>query len=471
MQTQCNTNRMEFHPHNKRHVLADFDGGKITSDAGAALLREAEMRLGAIDAFSGSFTDHRDQRYVEHSVKDLVAQRVMGLCLGYEDINDHEQLRRDPALALAVGKADIEGNDRARQRDRGGALAGKSTLNRQELAGDSASTDRYKRIELDMEKASDVFVELFLRMNKKAPKRITLDLDATDDILHGLQEGRFFHGYYRDYCYLPLYIFCGEHLLCAKIRPANIDAGDGAVEELDRIVSKIRQTWPKVRIKIRADSGFCREHIMSWCEDNGVGFVLGLAKNERLTELLSGKMAEAKALFEDSGQASRLYGEFGYRTRQSWSRSRRVIGKAEHLSKGANPRFIVTSIDAEEMGGKELYEDVYCARGDMENRIKEQQTYMFADRTSSATMRANQIRLWFSSVAYTLMQYIRSVALEGTELARAQCHTIRLKLLKIGARIRVTARRIWISMASGCPYAKIFERALIALGKSPPIYC
>jgi hypothetical protein len=274
--------------------------------------------------------------------------------------------------------------------------------------------------------------------------------------LHGEQEGRFFHGYYRHYCYLPLYIFCGDHLLCARLREANQDASAGSVEELERIVGQIRTTWPEVKIVIRADSGFCREAILHWCEHNEVDYLLGLAKNSRLNKAIAAEMAEAKAQHGHSGQAARVFKDFAYQTRDSWSRRRRVIGKAEYLSKGKNPRFVVTSLSRSDYPARSLYEDHYCARGEMENRIKEQQLYLFADRTSAHSMRANQLRLWFSSVAYTLLEVIREFGLKGTEFARARCDTIRLRLLKIGALVRITVRRVWISMAESCPYQQLF---------------
>mgnify|MGYP001821238793 CR=1 FL=1 len=405
-----------------------------------------------------SFTDFRDEDLIEHSVEDLLRQRIFGLALGYEDLNDHDQLRYDPLLATLVGKQDPTGQDRPRQRDRGKALAGKSTLNRLELTPRGAREEsRYKKIVADSGQIEALFVDVFLQLNRTPPKRIVLDLDATDDPIHGDQLGKFFHGYYKSYCYLPLYIFCGDHLLCAKLRPADIDGAAGSVKQLDRIVTQIRAQWPEVQIVIRGDSGFCRERIMAWCEANGVDYILGLAKNERLKRILGKELHEAKQQFEATGQASRLFKDFPYQTRKSWSRPRRVIGKAEHLRKGANPRFVVTSIASEEIDARELYEDEYCARGEMENRIKEQQLCLFADRTSAASMRANQLRLWFSSVAYTLLQVLRQFGLKGTKLDRARCDTIRLKLLKIAASVRVTVRRVWLSMSESCPYRELFE--------------
>jgi hypothetical protein len=441
-------------------VVARFDGGDITSDGGALLLRELEARTGLIRSFAGCFIDHRDPERIEHTVEELVAQRVNGLALGYEDLNDHDSLRHDPMFAVLVGKTDPKGETRREARDRGKALAGKSTLNRLELTpADATSESRYKKIVLNDGRAADFFVEAFIRSYDKPPVEITLDLDATDDPLHGKQEGRFFHGYYMNYCYLPLYVFCGDHLLAAKLRPSDIDAAEGAVEELARIVSLIRKAWPDVKITIRADSGFCRERVMVWCEREGVDHALGLARNSRLQKTLAPELAQAKAIYEETGQAARVFKDFEYRTRTSWSRRRRVVGKAEHLARGPNPRFVVTSKPAGDVGARELYEDVYCARGEMENRIKEQQTMLFADRTSTHLMRSNQIRLWFSSVAYVLLNALRRVALKGTEMARAQCGTIRLKLLKIGALIRVTVRKVWVALAESYPWAGVWRAA------------
>jgi len=469
MKTECTTRRVEFHPHFRRRVTGAFDGGTITSDGGGLLLREVERRMGAIRSFARCFADYRHPDKVEHSVEALVAQRVYGLALGYEDLNDHDELRRDPLLAVLAGKAECEGKARPRRRDRGNALAGKSTLNRLELATpEGAPGHRYKKIVLDETKAAGVFVDLFFRAHPEAPREIVLDLDATDDPLHGNQEGRFFHGYYRNYCYLPLYIFCGDFLLCAKLRPSNIDASFGAVEEVARLVERIRARWPRVKIVLRADSGFCREGLMAWCEAHGVDYILGLARNSRLVEAIGDDLETVRARVGETGRAARLFNEFAYRTLKTWSRSRRVIAKAEHLAKGSNPRFIVTSLDGD---ARTLYEKAYCARGDMENRIKEQQLYLFADRTSAATMRANRIRLWFASLAYTLVQLLRHLLLRGTRMGRAQCHTIRLKLLKIGARVRVTARRIWVSFTEACPYADVLRAVVARLARLPVMRC
>jgi len=459
MQTQCIQQTFEFQALGRREVVARFDGGPITSDAGGLLLREVEQHTGIIRRLTECFTDHRDEELIEHSVEQLLRQRIFALALGYEDLNDHDQLRYDPLLATLVGKQDPTGSDRRRKRDRGKALAGRNTLNRLELTPRRANADsRYKKIVASAGQIESVFVDVFLQLHQTPPKRIVLDLDATDDPVHGNQWGKFFHGYYKSYCFLPLYIFCGEHLLAAKLRPADVDGAAGSVKQLARIIEQIRRRWPDVQIVIRADSGFCRERIMAWCEANGVDYILGLAKNKRLGRILSKELYEAKQQFEATGQAARVFKDFTYRTRKSWSRPRRVIGKAEHLRKGANPRFVVTSLMQEAFDARALYEDEYCARGEMENRIKEQQRYLFADRTSAHSMRANQLRLWFSSVAYTLLQVIRQFGLQGTELPRARCDTIRLKLLKIGASVRVTVRRVWLSMASSCPYQRLFAK-------------
>ncbi|MGH7346367.1 MAG: IS1380 family transposase [Candidatus Rokuibacteriota bacterium] len=468
MQTECTQVAFRFHPLSQREVVARFDGGTITSDGGGLLLREVERRTGVVRQFARCFTDHRDPRFIEHSVAELVGQRVYGLALGYEDLNDHDELRRDPLLATLVGKADPMGAHRLRDRDMGKALAGKSTLNRLELTRPEATAkSRYKKIVLDGAAVDRLFVDVFLQAHRRAPERLVLDLDATDDPLHGRQEGRFFHGYYGNYCYLPLYIFCGEFLLCARLRRSNIDASAGALEEVQRIVQQIRARWPKVRIILRADSGFAREAIMAWCEASGVDYVFGLAKNARLNRVLGRELQQVKRECERTGQPARGFKDFTYKTRKTWSRARRVVGKAEHLPEKSNPRFVVTSLSSEEWTPRALYEDLYCARGDMENRIKEQQLYLFADRTSTATMRANQIRLYLSSVAYLLLHALRRLGLKGTALARAQCQTIRLKLLKIGAQVRVTVRKVWVSLASGSPYADLFARAYANLHAVP----
>jgi len=448
MSTECNQFVLGFHPLKHREIRAQFDGGAITTEGGGLLLREVEKRIGIVRQFAACFRDYRNSDLIEHTVEELVAQRVYGLALGYEDLNDHEELRKDPLLAVLVEKSDL-----ARER-----LAGKSTLNRLELTPATATAKaRYKKIVADHAAVDRLFVDVFLAAHPEAPQQIILDLDATDDPLHGNQEGRFFHGYYGHYCYLPLYIFCGEFLLGARLRPSNIDASAGSVEELQRIVKPIRAAWPKVRILVRADSGFCREELMVWCEAEGVDYVLGLAKNERLRAAIQKELKKAERQYRKTKRAARIFKEFYYQTRKSWSVQRRVVAKAEHLEKGENPRFVVTSLTAEEWSASALYEQLYGARGDMENRIKEQ-LMLFADRTSTAYLRSNQLRLYFSSVAYVLLQMLRHLGLQGTELAKAQCTTIRLKLLKIGALIRISVRKVWVSLAGGYPYVALFRQ-------------
>ena len=468
MKTDCTPTLFEMQPLGKRRVVAAFDGGTLTSDAGGLLLREVEKRCGIIRLLSACFVDLRDPELIEHSVEELVAQRIYALALGYEDLNDHEDLRLDRLLATLVGKEDPTGESRARERDKGKPLAGKSTLNRLELGPpDKKEGSRYKKIVAMGEAVQALFVKLFLRAHRRAPKRIVLDLDATDDPLHGQQEGRFFHGYYKEYCYLPLYIFCGDFLLCARLRQSNIDVSEGSVEELSRIVKQIREAWPKVEIVVRGDAGFCRESVMSWCEANGVHYILGLAKNARLRRRIWRAMRKARKRYGITGQASRVYVDFQYGTLRTWSRKRRVIGKAEYLAKGENPRFVVTSYSREAWDAQRLYEEEYCARGEMENRIKEQQLYLFADRTSTHELWSNQLRLWFSSFAYLLLEGLRRLGLSGTEMAKAQCHTIRSRLLKLGARVWVSTRRIVVSMASGYPHQHIFAAAYANLQKIP----
>jgi hypothetical protein len=467
MTTDCNPQQLEFQGVGRRTVVAAFDGGTLTSDGGLLLLSEVERRRGILRRFAACFQDQRNPDYVEHRLEELVRQRVLGLALAYEDLNDHDELRTDPLLATVVGKADPTGNDRRQEQDRGKPLAGKSTLNRMELG--AVKQDRYRKISVDSKAVDRFLVDLFLSAHEAAPSQIILDLDATDDPLHGEQEGRFFHGYYGGYCYLPLYIFCGPHLLCALLRSSDRDASAGAVTEVERIVAQIRSRWPQVQIILRADSGFAREELMAWCEKHEVDFVFGLARNVRLQRTLGGELAQAREQFEQSGQATRIFRDFTYRTRKTWSRQRRVIGKAEHLAKGANPRFIVTSLAAESWAAAALYEQLYCARGEMENRIKEQQLCLFADRTSTHNLASNQLRLWFSSVAYILLNELRRLGLQGTELARARCDTIRTKLLKIGAQIRVTVRRVWVHLATSYPYATLFTQIVgnLRAGPSP----
>ena len=444
--TECTQSRFEFAGPGRRHVVAQFDGGVMSSDGGALLLRQTDRRLNLLARAAACFDDHRDPLLIDHQVEELLAQRVYGLALGYEDISDHDQLRHDPLLGLLSGK----------QRPGVDLPAGKSTLNRLELS--TAEPSRYKKIACRQEALDELLTALFVEAHPQAPESIVVDLDATDMPLHGSQEGRFFHGYYNSYCYLPLYIFSGEHLLCARLRTADQDAAAGSREEVERIVGQIRQTWPRAQIILRADSGFCREDLMSWCEQNEVDYVFGLARNERLRQVIEEAMAEAAEQQQATGKPARVFTEFEYQTRQSWSRARRVVAKAEQLEGKENARYVVTSLSTQEWPAQRLYEELYCARGEMENRIKEQ-LWLFADRVSAATMRANQVRLSMSALAYVLVEGLRRLGLQGTEWARAQAHTIRSRLLKIGARIRITTRKVWISLASSYPLQAVFAHA------------
>lgn len=454
MPTECSAELFEFAAVERRSVVAGFDGGAITSDAGALLLKATDGAIGLMERFADCFIDRREPAQVEHTVRTLVGQRIFGIALGYEDLNDHDELRHDPVMAVLVGKLAARRKDCA-------PTAGKSTLNRLELSREQAT--RYHKIAHDPAAIERLFVTLFLAAHKTVPPEIILDLDATDDPLHGHQEERFFHGYYDCYCYLPLYVFCGRHLLAAKLRPANIDGSAGAVAEVARIVAQIRARWPMVRIILRADSGFARDVLMTWCESNGVDFIFGLARNVRLTRAIGAELVAARDESQTTGQPARRFKQLTWSTRKSWSRERRVIAKAEWTQGEANPRFIVTSLTAADGDGRRLYEEVYCARGEMENRIKECQMDLFADRTSTATMKANQLRLWFASMAYVLLESLRRIALQATDLADATCGTIRRKLFKIGALVTVSVRRIKLAMASGCPYKAIFATAHRAL--------
>jgi Transposase DDE domain group 1 len=450
--TECNQTAFPFEAHFSRQVLARFDGAQMTTDGGALLLRAVDRKIGLLKRVAACFTDARDPERVEHSVPALLAQRIYGLALGYEDLNDHEQLRRDPLLALLAGKRELEE-----------PLAGKSTLNRLELtpAGEPRH-QRYHKIVYSSEALDALLVEIFLEAQVQPPQRMVLDLDVTDTPLHGEQEARFFHGYYGHYCYLPLYIFAGEHLLCARLRPSNQDASAGSIAEVERIVRQIRRRWPKTQIVLRADSGFCREELMAWCEKHHVDYLFGLARNARLRRKMARQLRQAKREHQRKGKAARVFTEFSYRTRKSWSRARRVVAKAEYLEKGENPRFVVTSLDAQAWPALELYERLYCARGEMENRIKEQLS-LFSDRLSTETLRANQLRLYFSSLAYVLMHALRRLALVGTEWATAQVDTIRLRLLKIAAEVRLTVRRIVVRYSRAYPWKALFAVAYAAL--------
>ena len=457
MPTQCSRDLFGYEVVEGRQVVAGFDGGDATSDAGALLLGATDRAIGLVERFAGCFADGRAQAQVEHSIQAMVAQRVFGIALGYEDLIDHDQLRHDPVLGTLAGKLEAKRQNCA-------PLAGKSTLNRLEHAPFGPS--RYHKIGHDGAAIERLFVDLFLEAHSMPPQEIILDLDATDDPLHGHQQGRFFHGYYDCYCYLPLYVFCGRHLLAAKLRRSNIDASAGVVEEVARIVAQIRTRWPRTEIVLRADSGFARDELMAWCEANGVDYVFGLARNERLVGAVAHELALAGAESLAQGGPARRFADFAWRTLDSWSRTRRVVAKAEHLPKGSNPRFVVTSLAAHAIDARTLYEDVYCARGEVENRIKEQQLDLFADRTSAATMRANQLRLWFASFAYVLLEALRRIGLRFTQFANATCGTIRLKLLKIGAQVRKSVRRIKVAMASACPYQAEYHLAYLYLRRA-----
>lgn len=454
MPTECSPALFEFAPVEGRHVVAAFDGGAITSDAGALLLGETDRAIGLTERFAACFTDARMAELVEHEVGTMVLQRVVGIALGYEDLNDHDQLRHDPVLAVLAGKLAAKRADCA-------PLAGKSTLNRLELS--RAEPTRYHKVSHDAAAIEMLFVEVFLEAHRRPPAQIILDLDATDDPLHGNQEGRFFHGYYDCHCYLPLYVFCGRHLLAAKLRRSNIDASAGAVEEIAHIVAQIRRRWPRTRILLRGDSGFAREALMAWCEANRVDFLFGLARNERLEQAIKAELMQASLDSISAGGPARRFKDFIWSTRDGWSRDRRVVAKAEVTGGEANPRFIVTSLKTAEIAAQHLYEAIYCARGEMENRIKECQLDLFADRTSAATMRANQLRLWFAAMAYVLLCALRRIGLAHTQFADATCGTIRLRLLKIGALVRISVRRIKLAMASVYPWQGEFALAHLRL--------
>jgi Transposase DDE domain group 1 len=446
--TECSELRFAFATEGRREIVAEFNGGAISSDGGALLLRETDQKMNLLVRFSQCFLDGRDANLIEHSVDQMLAQRVYGLALGYEDLNDHEQLRNDPLLRVLAGKAEPDQE----------ALASKSTLNRMEL-GDG-TPDRYKKITFWRDAIDDLLVDVFLEAHVAAPEPIVLDIDTTDLAIHGEQEGRFYHGYYDHYCYLPLYVFAGEHVLCARLRPSNIDPSAGSRKEIERIVGKIRAHWPEVKIVLRGDSGFCREELMAWCEANQVDYVFGMARNSLLEKIVAEALEQARQQWEQTQQPARVFVEFEHETVSgSWSRRRRVVAKAEHIDGKSNPRFVVTSLEAEAWGTRQLYEDLYCARGDMENRIKEQFA-LFADRVSAATMRANQLRLYLSVMAYSLVCGLRRLGLQATQLAHAQVGTIRLRLLKIGAQIRVTVRKVWVQMSSSFPLQNLFSQTL-----------
>jgi len=446
--TECNQSSFGFERSGRREIVARFDGGTLSSDGGAFLLRQTDKRLNLLARLSECFLDGRNQNLVEHTIQEMLAQRTYGLALGYEDINDHEQLRKDPVFGILAGREALEE-----------PLAGKSTLNRMELG--TGITDRYKKITYWKDAIDELMVKVFIESHPSAPSEIVLDVDTTDLPLHGKQEGRFFHGYYDNYCYLPLYVFCGDQVLCARLREANHDASFGCLTEIRRIVAQLRAAWPEVKIVLRGDSGFCRNELMSWCENHGVDFVFGMARNQRLRKIIGQQMHEATQQWSRTGKPARVFTEFEYRTKKTkksgWDCARRVVAKAEHIDGKENPRFVVTSLTPAEWAAQTLYEQLYCERGDMENRIKEQFS-LFADRVSTETIRANQMRLYLSAMAYILVSGLRRLGLKATELAQAQVSTIRTKLLKIGAQIRVTVRKVWVSMASSYPWQGLYQQ-------------
>lgn len=479
MKTLCTSGSLQFQAHGRQNVVGDFCGSRVSSDGGALILREVDSLLGICKEAAGCFADHRNPSLIEHDLEVMVRQRAFGLCLGYEDLNDHDFLQGDSLLALACGRRDIHGLDRVREADKGKALASSSTLNRLELAvpengSNEPCIDRYHKIAFDPNSGQRLFTTLFARGFDKPPRQIILDVDATDDAIHGKQEGRFFHGYYNNYCYLPLYIFAGDHLLWAQLRTANQDGANGTVEAISSIITTLREShgWTHTQFILRGDSGFCRDDIMTWCEQNQVDYILGIGRNDRLCGEMAYFAGEAHRHLEMTGEPITLFHAFAYQTRNSWSRTRLVIGKAEALPSHKpggevkdNQRFIVTTLTKDDP--ESLYRQRYCPRGDMENRIKEQQLNLFADRTSTAFFWSNQIRLWFSSIAYCLMQALRERALKGTKLAKAQCGTIRNVILKVGAFLQSSTRRIIIHFSGNHPGGPIIEKALDALRTRP----
>ena len=454
MRTECSADCFDFGMVEGRAVEAAFDGGLVTSDAGALMLKATDRAIGLIERLARCFHDERRRELIEHEVATLVGQRVFGIALGYEDLNDHDELRHDPLMAVLASKL-------TPKREECAPVAGKSTLNRLELS--KLEPTRYHKISHNPAAIGRLLIDVFLESHARPPREIVLDLDATDDPLHGMQEGRFFHGYYDCYCYLPLYVFCGRHLLLAKLRRADRDPAAGVVEEVERLIDRIRATWPNTRILLRADADFARDELMKWCETDDVDFVLGVGRNERLMAEIAPELDRVAAKSARTGEPERRFKSFMWSTRHTWSRKRRVVAKIEWTKEGANPRFVVTSLTRRQCKAKDLYEKVYCARGDMENRIKECQLDLFADRTSAGTMRANQLRLWFYSMAYVLLCALRRIGLHDTDLAEATCGTIRLKLLKIGALVRISVRRIRIAMSSACPNAQIWGVAAVRL--------
>ena len=430
--TECNGQKLLFSSLNRQKVEADFDGGRLTSDAGGLLLREVDRHLGLTIGLAECIADPRDPAKITHDLRTLLSQRVFGIALGYEDLNDHETLRDDPLFAILAGQ----------RPDPETPLGSPSTLCRFENTITRGSVSRM----------SEVFVEQFIASHQRPPKELVFDFDPTDDRVHGKQEGRFFHGYYDSYCFLPLYVFCGGQLLCAYLRPSNIDAAMHSRAILKLLVKRLRRAWPKVRIIFRGDSGFCRWKLLRWCDKHDVGYVVGIARNKVLERTAEPFMDEAKKAFDESGVKQRNFHEITYAAK-TWDRERRVIVKAEVLPKGPNVRFVVTNLTDDP---KTIYDERYTPRGDMENRIKEQQLGLFADRTSCHSFLANQFRLLLASAAYVLIEHLRRVGLTGTELAKAQVTTIRTKLFKMAARVTASVRRIVFHLSSYSPYQQLF---------------
>jgi Transposase DDE domain group 1 len=443
--TDCNREPLRFSSLGSKAIVADFLGGRLTTDAGALLLREIAGQIGLFDALDAVIPDPRHPVFTIHQQRALLAQRIIAIALGYEDLNDHQELRKDPALQIASGLIP----------DPEMALASPPTLCRLE---NRVSRETLFRI-------AEVLVDQFINAQSSPPEHLMLDFDATDDLVHGHQEQRFFHGYYDHHCFLPLYVFSGHDLLTAFLRPSNIDASRHSRAVLKLLVRKLRAAWPNVKITVRADSGFCRWRFMRWCDSRGIGYILGLAKNSVLQQNGTDEIATAARLFARTGETQRIFGSFSYAAAK-WDRKRKVIIKAEHTPKGANPRFVVTNVPGE---AQELYEDVYCQRGEMENRIKEQQLDLFADRTSCHRFQANQFRLLLSSAAYVLVQALRRIALQGTELASSQVGTLRLKLFKVAARVVLSARRVVFHLASSYPYQLLFTAVLERLSRGKQI--
>ena len=458
---------MLFQELGTRQVVADFTGGTLSSDGGVLFLRQADQNLGLTLGLAGCFVDRRDARYVDHELVELLAQRIYAQSLGWEDVNDHERLRLDPLLAVACGKEDPLGLDRLHPADRGIALAAPSTLNRLELSNNRQS--RCHKLPHDPEKVEACLLKMGVGCLPKHAEEVVVDLDAMGHLVYGMQEGRHFSAYYRDYCYLPLYAFVGGIPLWAQLRTSDHGAAKGVVPALEKIVAAIRRRCRRARIIVRGDSGFCQEEILAWCERQQpvVYYCLGLTKNSVLIEKLGGALADARARRCLSGAASaRVFAEFEYRTQRSWSRSRRVVGKAEVMAAGDNPRFVVTNLPADGFKGEEdrerfepqrLYEELYCARGDMENQLKQQVLDLRADRLSTHHLASNQLRLWLATFGYLLLERVRALGLAGTELGRATVGSVRLKLLKVAAQVRVSVRRVYVQLSSAYPWQELFR--------------